>query len=179
MRLSAYYFLNLLILFVLANLLGAMQTTLWPQLFGGLPSPLFWLILLTYVALYRRTWEAIFIIYACSLFLAPFTVMALGFYMLLLLILAVSVQFAKTRIFWPGPGYFLIAVSSINLFYHVVHIVLSSYIEPIPMTSYDILSRLIQLLLTPLFSIPLFYLFQFVDRISHYDTLTEVGGGRT
>ncbi|MGE3759650.1 MAG: hypothetical protein AB7H97_17925 [Pseudobdellovibrionaceae bacterium] len=178
MRVNFYYFLNLLLLLIITVILGAIQTTLWPQLFGGLPAPILWLVLIAYLGLYRRFWESIFLVYACAACLAPYTAMSIGFYMLLLLILVALVQFAKTRIFWPGPGYFLIAVASLGVAYHVLHISMSYFFEAVPMTSLEILSRLIQILLTPMTAIPLFFIFQLIDRISHYDTLTEVGGGR-
>ena len=167
--------LNFLVLFAVLLVTAGIQTTLWYQLFNDVPSPLLWLNLVVYVILYRKPYPAIFTIYAMGFVLLTFTAMPLKMMWITLLILFTLVYGIKTRVFWSGSGYYTIMCAFSAVAYHVIYFATSMVMEKNP-ASFEIVDRLVQLVLTPSFAFPMYWVLAKIDKISQDDLVHEPGG---
>lgn len=167
--------LNFLVLFAVLIVTAGLQTTLWYQLFNDVPSPLLWLNLIVYVILYRKPYPAIFTIYAMGFVLLAFTAMPLKMMWITLLVLFTLVYGIKTRVFWSGSGYYTIMCAFSAIAYHVIYIVSSMVMEKNP-ASFEIVDRIVQLILTPSFAFPMYWVLAKIDKISQDDLVHEPGG---
>ncbi|MGZ3768932.1 MAG: hypothetical protein ACXVCP_05530 [Bdellovibrio sp.] len=167
--------LNFLVLFVSLIVLAGIQTTLWFQLFGNVPSPLLWLNLVVYVTLYRKPFPAIFTIYAMGFILVAFTAMPLKMIWINLLVLFIVVYGIKTRVFWSGAGYYTIMCAFSAVAYHFFYFLISLLVEKNP-ASLDILERFVQIILTPSFAFPIYWILSKVDKISQDELMHEPRG---
>lgn len=167
--------LNFLILIAGLILLAGMQTTFWFQLFGNVPSPLLWLNLVVYVALYRKPFPAIFTIYAMGFALLAFTSMPLKMMWINLLILFILVYGIKSRVFWTGSGYYTIMCAFSAVAYHVIYFLSSILIEKNP-ASFDLLERIVQIILTPSFAFPMYWVLLKIDKLSQDELMPEARG---
>jgi hypothetical protein len=166
--------IHLLTLILASLFLGAFQTTFWFQIFGAIPAPMLWLILIFYLFIYRGLYEAIAISYLLCLFLSPLTSTPLGVMWLTLLILAVFTQYMRKRFFWPGLRYFVFASFLATLSYQVIY-QLTSYFVDQRWSSIDWFSRVAELILTPLAAVPVYTLMALLDRLTQKETLPEAG----
>ncbi|NUN07162.1 MAG: hypothetical protein HUU57_15560 [Bdellovibrio sp.] len=167
--------LNFLVLFAVLLVTAGLQTTLWYQLFNDVPSPLLWLNLIVYVILYRKPYPAILTIYAMGFVLLTFTAMPLKMMWITLLVLFALVYGIKTRVFWSGSGYYTIMCTFSAVAYHIIYIVSSMVMEKNP-ASFEIIDRLVQLVLTPSFAFPMYWVLAKIDKISQDDLVHEPGG---
>lgn len=167
--------LNFLVLFAVLLVTAGLQTTLWYQLFNEVPSPLLWLNLIVYVILYRKPYPAIFTIYAMGFVLLTFTAMPLKMMWITLLVLFTLVYGIKTRVFWSGSGYYTIMCAFSAVAYHVIYFVSSMVMEKNP-ASFEIVDRIVQLILTPSFAFPMYWVLAKIDKISQDDLVHEPGG---
>lgn len=175
MRQQGLFVAYILILSLMAYLLAGLQTTLWFQIFGNTPSPALWLILIIYIALYRPPHQGILIAYGCTALFSLFSVTPIGLWLLSVLIVFGIVWFVKQRIFWPGTGYFALACVLSAALFHIVSPLVSLLLEDQPLRTYFILDRIIQILLTPLFSSPIYYLLRWIEAVTEQEQLTESG----
>lgn len=167
--------LNFLVLFAGLILVAGLQTTLWFQLFGDVPAPLLWLNLVVYVTLYRKPFPAIFTVYAMGFALMAFTSMPLKMMWINLLILFMLVYGIKTRVFWTGSGYYTIMCAFSAVAYHLIYFFTSMIIEKNP-ASFDLLERLVQIVLTPSFAFPMYWVLLKADRIFQDELMHEPRG---
>ena len=169
-----FNFLNLIFIVLIALFLSGLQTTFWFQVFGSLPAPQFWLVMILYLILFRKPTEGILTIYLVGLILNPFTGMPLGMIWATLLILFVMMSFVKKRVFWPGPQYFLIASLGLSVAYHVVYFILSRALEanPAPISFFH---RFFEILFTTLVSVPLYTALAWIDHMTSKEILPESG----
>ena len=112
----------------MAMFLCGLQTTFWFQIFGGLPAPLFWLNLVLYLVLFRKSFEGILTIYFVGLILRSFTALPLGMILISLLIIFGLVSFVKKRVFWPGSKYFFMASIGAAVTFHLLSYFLSRWL---------------------------------------------------
>lgn len=171
---TRFQFLNWFLLAIVTILFCSFQTTFWFQVVGGIPAPLLWLNVVLYVILFRRPLESILINYALALVLVPFTSMGIGMLWAILLVLSLSVTFVKKRIFWPGVRYFIIASFGITLAYHLTSVTLSHIFEA-NAVSWNFFSRILELLFTPLWAAPVYWVMTYIDEVSEKDPLPERG----
>ena len=167
--------LNFLGLFAMLFVIAGFQTTFWYQLFGEVPAPLLWLNLIVYIILYRRPFPAILIVYAMGLLLINFTGMPLKMMWISLLILFVLVFMIKSRVFWSGSGYYTIMCAFSAVTYHLIYLLVSFVLEPNPV-SFDFLDRLVQIILTPSFAFPIYWVLAKLDKMSQDELMHEPGG---
>jgi hypothetical protein len=165
------FFLLLLALVVLAGF----QSTFWYQLFGTVPAPMLWLCLIVYVALYRKLYSALFIIYTMSLALMGFTVMPMKMLLMCLLLVYLILYSIRSRVFWEGPAYYTIMCCVASLSYHVIYFFSSLVIErnSAPIEFWD---RIIQLGLTPAVCLPMFWVLMKIDKLT-LDEMTPESRG--
>lgn len=167
--------LNFLTLLAILICVAGFQTTLWFQIFGNVPAPLLWLNLVVYVILYRRPGPAILMIYAIGFILLAFTAMPLKMMWISLLILFTLVYGIKRRVFWTGSGYYTIMCTFSAVAYHLIFFLGSQVLERNP-ASFEIVDRLVQIVLTPSFAFPMYWALSKIDRVTQDDLLHEPGG---
>lgn len=170
-----YNFFNLFAVFLIALFLSGIQTTFWFQIFGSMPAPQFWLIMILYLILFRKPFEGIMTIYLVGLILNPFTSMSLGMIWMTLFILFVSMSFVKKRVFWPGSRYFLMASFGLSIAYHLVYYFLSRWLEtnPAPISFFH---RFFEVIFTTLVAVPMYAVLSWVDQMTNKEILPESGG---
>lgn len=170
-----FNFLNLFMIFLIALFLSGLQTTFWFQIFGSLPAPQFWLIMILYLILYRKPFEGIMTIYFVGLVLNPFTAMPLGMIWMTLFILFICMSFVKKRVFWPGSRYFLMAAFGLSVAYHIVYFILSRWFEanPAPISFFH---RFFEIVFTSLISVPMYSILSGMDQLTNKEILPESGG---
>ncbi len=100
--------LHFVLIFILAGLLAGVQTSFWFQLFGSITPPLLWLVVFTYVALYRDGIGALFQLMLLGLMLAAFSGSSVKVFYLSVTLYFLVLHFIKGRIFWSGSGHFLL-----------------------------------------------------------------------
>lgn len=167
--------LNFLIFFALLILVAGFQCTFWFQLFGNVPAPLLWLNMIVYVTLYRKPFPAIFTVYAMGFVLLAFTAMPLKMMWISLLLLFTLVYGIKSRVFWSGSGYYTIMCTFSAVAYHLIYFFGSMVMEKNP-ASFEIIDRLVQIILTPSFAVPMYWVLSKVDKISQDELIHESGG---
>jgi hypothetical protein len=155
--------IRFLIFILLALLVAGFQTSFWYHLFGAMPAPLLWLTLIAYLSLYRDLSEGLISVYMISIVLSVFTSMPEGLFSLVALLLFFAGRFFRSRIFWPGPTYFmLICGVSVPSFY-ILHFLLSLYFETNPVWRPDVLRWLLQTLETTVVALLVFPFYQWID----------------
>ncbi len=172
------HLLNAFLLVVATLLLCSFQTTFWFQVVGGVSAPMLWLLVFLYVTLYRKRTEAIFINYGLAVVISPFTSMGLGTLWAITLVYTLAVSIVKERVFWPGTRYFVAASSLSTIAYHVISWGLSRTIESNPI-GLQMGPRFMELLFTPLWAAPIYWLFSYIDHVSERDPLPERGSPNT
>ena len=175
MKLRWNFLLNFLILFAVLFVVAGFQTTFWFQLFGNVPAPLLWLNLIVYVTLYRKPVPAIFTIYAMGFILLTFTAMPLKMMWISLLILFTLFYGIKSRVFWSGSGYYTIMCGFSAVAYHLIYFFTSLVLEKNP-ASFEIVDRLVQIILTPSFAFPMYWILAKLDNVTQDELVHEPGG---
>lgn len=159
-NLVIFHFLCLL---AFAIFLSAFQTSIWPEIAGSLPSPVFWLPLLIYYALYRRPLEGILFLYISAAFLCSFSSLTYGQFLLIMLLEYFLIRFIKSRIFWSGISYFaLVSIGSV-FFLQLIHLAAVSFFEDAPPPNLSWQHFLIEPLWAALLSRSYFRFFEVVD----------------
>ncbi|MBX2989063.1 MAG: hypothetical protein KF802_14330 [Bdellovibrionaceae bacterium] len=131
---------------VITLLACGVQTVLWPNIFGELTAPPLWLLVITWLSLYRERSSTILLVYAAGWLTSAFTAMPLKMMFTSLLILHLVVTFTRQRIFWSGVSYFVLAsVCSVAAF-QIIYMALSVFLEPVR-AAWLPLERIVQLLL--------------------------------
>ncbi|PWU22312.1 MAG: hypothetical protein C5B49_00965 [Bdellovibrio sp.] len=141
--------------FVLAILCCGFQTTVWPNLFGSIQMPQFWLPWILFLSLHRPYFEALFMSYFFALIMLSFTSLSLQMIWPTFLVLVSAAAFAKNKFFWPGLRYFIPATGLCCLLWNVTLVGLSSTFEKSSAPLLPI-TRVLEALLTTLAS-PLIY----------------------
>jgi len=172
------HLLNAALLILATLILCSFQTTFWYQVVGSVAAPMLWLLVFLYVTLYRKRSEAIFINYALAVVISPFTSMGIGTLWMITLFYTLAVSIVKERVFWPGTRYFIAASALSTLAFHIISWLLSRTIEANPIGS-QLGPRLLELIFTPLWAAPVYWLFSFIDQISERDPLPERGTPHT
>src|SRR5688572_24837556 len=103
--------LHFSIIFIFSLFLAGFQTSFWFQIFGAVTPPLMWLVVLTYIALYREGVLAVFQVLILTMMLAAFSVTGLKVFYGTLMFYFIFIYILKSRIFWSGAGYFLMICS--------------------------------------------------------------------
>lgn len=167
--------LNFLLLLLLMTVLAGFQNTFWYQLFGTMPTPMLWLCVIVYVAVYRKLYPALFTIYILGLALMGFTAMPIKVLLVTLLTVYFVLYTIRSRVFWDGPIYYTMMCAVAAASYHVIYFFLSWMIEK-NSAALNLWDRLIQIILTPAFGVPLFWLLTRIDKATWDDSSMESGG---
>lgn len=148
--------------YVLVLFFCGFQSTLWPNLVGGIQSPQLWLCWVIFLTLYRPFFEALLTAYLLGLTLIPYTSMPLKMVWPALLIVVSAVSFAKNKVFWPGMRYFVGATAVSVVVWHLASLVLSAILEK-PSAPLLFLPRTLESLLTILAAPAVYYLMNWTE----------------
>jgi hypothetical protein len=168
-------FLNYLFVAVFVLLCCGLQTTLWYQIFGNLPTPLLWLNLVLYLILYRSFMDGILTCYAVGVLILPFTAMPLGVLWSSLFVIFLAMRAVKKRIFWPGSRYFFLASLGIGIAYHLAYYITSHIVEANP-APFHFFHRFFEIVFTALTSVPIYGIMHWIDDNTGKEILPESGG---
>ncbi len=175
MKKVGYFLLHALGLLILIALGTGFQTSLWAQLFGTLPGPLIWILFFLYLALYRKPTEAIGLSYLCAAQVYFFGWIPFGVLVTNIVVVYSVVYLVKERIFWPGHRYFITASFLATLLYQIIYLLNSWLFELIPVRDFMFFERLFQVIITPLFAGPIYYILKTWDRLTDQTPLIESG----
>ncbi|WP_413290904.1 hypothetical protein [Bdellovibrio sp. HCB337] len=164
----------ILLLFVLVVVSG-FQSTFWYQLFGTVPAPMLWLCLVVYISLYRKLYSALFMIYIMSLAIMGFTIIPMKMLLMSLLLVYLILYSIRSRVFWEGPAYYTIMCCVASFSYHIIYFFSSLLVERNP-APIDFLDRFIQLALTPMFCVPMYWILVKIDKMTLDELSTESRG---
>lgn len=134
-----------------------------------------WLIVMVYINLYKKPFEAIILSYFLGLQIYFFGWIPIGFLFTLILIIFSLTWMVKERIFWPGHGYFVYATLATSIAYHILYLFCSWWLESLPVRELNFLDRVFQCLITPICALPVYYLLRFIERWTDQTPLIETG----
>ena len=168
---------NYLLFTVIAILLAALQCSLWLQLFGWFPAPQMWLAVLTFWVLYRELWEAVLMMYILAIVVSAFTAMPFAHLLAINLLICLSLAFAKRRIYWSGPTFFMLASGAAVIGLMLFTLLISWRYDHNPIRSIAFFGWVISVLLTMLVSLPMHRIFGWLDLLTNKEHPTEAGTG--
>ncbi len=169
------YLLYIIGLQLITAFITSAQTSLWFNFFGSLAGPMLWLLILVYINLYKKPVEAILLSYFVGIQIYYFGWIPIGFLFSLILILFALTWLVKERIFWPGHSYFIYASIASVVAYHFLYITFSWGLETIHVKEFNLLDRIFQCLITPIFAVPVFYTLKLLERLTDQTPLIETG----
>ena len=166
---TKYKILNGIVMALVLMIACGVQSSFWFQLTGGAPAPQLWLLIVLYLSLYRPYFVGMGLIYLFSFILKSFSAVPLGMLWSCFFILVSLTNFIKSRFFWSNTRYFIIASAAFSVAFNILFYAMSQLIED-NSASLSIFTRLTEIILTTLFSTPMYW---FLMRIDHV-TLPEV-----
>lgn len=169
--------LNIVALLVLTDLLCALQTSFWMQVLGAFPPPQFWLIILTYSVLHRHIGEAVLMTYLITFVLAAYTAEPFEHFLAANMCCVVFILTIKNRVYWPSPNYFMMMTGGAAGLHFLVFMILSQFLDRNPLRSPELFQWVVSLLMTTLFSLPLYSMLKWFDRLTQMDETAESTGG--
>jgi hypothetical protein len=165
--------LSLFLMVTGAIALCALETGLWFLVFGRFPAPLFWLVILVYMSVTRPLWEATMMVYLLTLVNSGFTVLPFEAALIFSLIMMILLFLIRERVYWGGPTYFMLMVGVAAATAPVLFWLVSRWFDKNPVFIPEIFDWLISALLTVIFSLPIYRLYQWFDHISMMDAGSE------
>ena len=175
MRSYKTIFSNYFLFIFICLLFVSIQSSLWLHFFGYFPSPQLWILPLTYWTLYRKPFEGLTMTYIITIITAAQTATSLNILLFSFIFLFLSGFLIKRRIFWAGPTYYIVACGLTSLTFPFLHFIFSLFIDPTPISSFEFFTWMISSLLTALFALPAYTLFDWIDRFTAMELPTEAG----
>lgn len=152
-------------LIVILLFLSGFQTVFWYQVIGPLSPPLLWLCMINYVILARREPQSLLLVYVLALTATGMSSVGIGVFLTVLFIYYWIVVLFKDNFYIDSVSYFvLLSLGGATLF-HVLFYILSHFIESQP-TQLLFFDRMTQILLTPVFSIPVYWILKKWEKVT-------------
>jgi hypothetical protein len=155
---------NYFIFVILLSWLGAMQSSLWLHVFGFTPAPYLWLAVINYWTLYRSLTEAIIMNYLATFAFITMSGMPLNMAFAVNLSVFSLIFLMKDRVLWSGSNSFMLSCGISALSLPVFTFIWSHVLESRPVSQFYVFDMIIRSLLTAASSLPLYYLFVWMDR---------------
>ncbi len=152
-----------LILFIV--LLSAFQTVFWYQVLGLLAPPLLWLCVINYVILARREPQSLLLVYILGIAASSLSSVGVGVFLTVLFFYYWIVILFKDNFYIESLSYFILLNLGGATLFHLLFFITSRLTETNP-TQILFFDRMTQILLTPLFSIPLYWMLKKWERIT-------------
>lgn len=160
-----------------ASLLSAAGTSLWFLVFGKFPSPMFWLVVLVYISVTRPLWESTLLTYLLCLVISAYTAFPFEELLVYFLLMMLMLVLIRERVFWGGPTFFMLMVAVASVGAPFMFWAVSRGFDKNPVGVPQIFDWLVGALLTCLFSLPLYRLYQWYDKIGAQDAGSEMRVG--
>lgn len=139
------------------------QTSFWPYIITAIPSPQVWLIMILFIVIRWNSLNNIFYIYFLSYCLTLFSNVPLKMLWTTLFITYFILVTIKKRIHLSGVFSFILLSLLGSLIFEVSSYFMSDLLEPTP-TSIMFFDRLLQILVNFIFSYPLYFLLEMLDK---------------
>jgi len=136
--------------------LSAFQTVFWFQLLGQLAPPLLWLCVINYVILARREPQSLILVYLLSIAVSSLSSASVGVFLTVIFLYFWIVILFKENFYIESLSYFILVNLGGSFLFHILFFCVSRLMENQP-TQVLFFDRVTQILLTPLFSIPLYW----------------------
>lgn len=163
--------INFVIILILGCLLCGLQSTFWFQIFGRTPAPNFFLLLIFYLALFRKRWMGLAQVYLLGPIMAAYTISPTGIVWLLVILIYIFASYAKERVFWPNWRYYMLSSLALTIGYHLMLGGLSWFFDsPRPL---EFWRRFGEVVLTVLFAPPFISFMAWVDRLTMKEVAQE------
>jgi cell shape-determining protein MreD len=170
--------INLLVTITLLVTLVGLQSSLWFQFFGFFPSPQCWIPFICYWAVYRNLFEGILLTYLVAIIANTATAMPISVFLLLSLIIFLVAKFIKERFFWNGATYLMFLTGVSTLLFPLFHFILSKLMEKNPISDLEIIDTILSSLTTALLALPIHFIMNKLDQVTHKEWPTDVGSGQ-
>jgi hypothetical protein len=157
------YWLGLIMMMLLAC---SFQTVFWYQVFGYLSPPLLWLSVANYVILSRKAPQSLFWVYFLVAIASIFSSTSLGLLLLVIFAYYWAIVLFKNNFYMESTSYFVLINFGGSFLFHILFWMGSYSLEQNP-TRILFLDRLTQILLTPLFSILIYYFLKKWERVTN------------
>lgn len=160
-----------------AVVLAGIETSLWYLVFGSFPPPMLWMVVLVYAVVTRPLWEATLMTYLLTFVNSAFTIFPFEALLVYCLVLMVGLILIRERVFWGGPTYFMLVVGLASLAAPVLFWFTSRWFDKNPVFIPELFDWTISALLTMLFSLPIYRIYQWFDRVATWDAGSEIRVG--
>ncbi len=173
MKIPWYWLLSVALIMGTTLVLNGIQTSFWYLLLGSFPPPLLWLVVLVYISVTRTLGEATFMTYLLALVNTSFTAFPFEAMLVYCLGLMIMLILIRERVYWGGPTFFMLMVGAASLSAPILFWIASRIFEKNPVGIPAVFDWLISALLTVLFSLPLYRLYQAFDAVAAQDAGAE------
>lgn len=157
---------NYLSFLLLSVLLVSAQGSLWLHVFGYSSAPYIWLAVINYWVLYRNLPEALIMCYVTTFTFYAASGIPLEMAFAVSLSLFVLISLLKDRVLWSGPNSFMLSCCLSAAALPIFTLAWSIALEPRSISHFYFFEWIIRSLLTAATALPLFYLFNFIDKIT-------------
>ena len=157
---------NYVLFLFLTIALSAAQSSLWFHVFGSSPAPYLWLIVGCYWVLTRNFVEATVMVYLTTFIFVTMSGLPLNLAFIVNISVYLVIFALKDRVLWSGNFSFMLA-SAISAGILPIFVFLYSFLlADRALNDFLFFEWIIRSLLTAIASIPLYYLFSFIDKIT-------------
>lgn len=173
MKIPWFWLISIVLVMALTVVMNGFQCAFWYLLFGSFPPPLLWLVALVYMSVTRTLWEATLMTYLLTFVNASFTAFPFEAMLIYSLALMFMLMLIRERVFWGGPTFFMLMVGVASLTAPILFWLTSRWFDKNPVFIPQVFDWLISGLLTVLFSLPVYRLFQLLDIVAMQDAGSE------
>lgn len=141
---------------------GGFSSGLWSMMLASQPPPAMWLIILTYLLVYKKFPQNILFSYFLVFLVHQFTVTPMKVLLLSTMLLFVTLTFLRSKIFWFGSTYFLGAVAYSLFLFKLSYLFCSKYLEN-SLAPVMIVDFILEMGWTLLATVPLYRVMKWLD----------------
>ena len=156
------YLLGILLIMVICS---AFQTVFWYQVLGYMAPPLLWLSVINYVILARKAPQSLFFVYILVAAAASSSASSVGLLLTVFFCYYWLVVMFKNNFYLESASYFVMINLGGAFVFHILYFTASYLIED-NSTKLLFLDRMTQILLTPILSIPMYYILKKWEKIT-------------
>lgn len=146
-------------------LVSAFQTVFWYQVVGRLAPPLLWLTVINYVILARKEPQSLLLVYLLAIAASSMSSIGVGIFLTIIFVYYWVIVLFKDNFYIDSISYFVLLNFGGATLFHTLFYVLSQFMENqgTPLLFFD---RLTQVMLTPIFSILVYWILKKWERIT-------------
>lgn len=143
----------------------AFQSSFWNMFFPNIPGPVLWLAPLVYFAVHKNYFPGLLQSYFLGILVSQFSNVPLKLIWTPILIFFSIVYIIRDRFYWRGTGYLAAMTFLSTTVFHITYIALSYSVEK-QHSSPLVMDRLVQCVLTPVFTLPIYFLFEKLEALA-------------